>query len=457
MKIYLLFIGVMLALVAPAFAEGTLNVTRGGLNAPSYINTNQTVVVLNITLNATFGNVNVTGINISLMGTASTGNISAVSVYNDSDNNGVIGSSDILLGANNTWDTVSNISWVNFTTDFMVPAEKVVFFLIVFNTSTNAASVATVGANISSNLSIFVRGNNNITIPTTTINSTLSQIQDVHATGTLTSRFVDTSVVNQSFLAVLNVQGRDNFENISITVPPEYPIMNVTALSNTTAIIYNISLAGLNLNISFGGNTINISNFTRGFNSEDSIIRINFTANTSAAAVPSLSVNLTISGGNLSYVNVTANSTGSLNVTTQVMISVINASVTKRTAIVNGTDYWEFNLTVNITANASGLLQFRMNNWSSTTRGSGILSLTNETGIFGSGTLTYYATLRNQSSTSGSSQVNVTTDYGSLTRGLSLSYTALTRILVLKMIIPNGTPTADDWRTTYFMLFRSDT
>jgi flagellar basal body rod protein FlgC len=282
------------------------------------------------------------------------------------------------------------------------------------------------------------------------------QIQDVHATGDITPNYVDTSVINQSALLILNVTGSDNFDNISIVLPSSYKIVNVTEVSNKTNIIYNNTLGAVYFNVTFGGYTLNISNFTQGFNATDSFLKINFTINTSSTAVSSTRIRVNMTGSNLTNVNATETGTNSLNITTQQMINITTVTVTKSTAIVNGTDYWEFNITVNITANTSGILQFRMNNWNSTTQGYGLLNLTNETGAFVEN-VTYRAMLRNQSAQTGSQQLNVTTDYGNLTRGLSLDYTGITKTLILKMTIPTGMPYTSDWWSTYYILFRSST
>jgi len=463
MNKYLLLFLILLIFVSPAFADGKLNVTRGLLTTPAYINTQSITPVLNITFNVTNTNdaneVNVSSIFFNLTGTAYSGNVSGIFVYNDSDNDGVIGNSDRLLGSNTVWNETNGefaVMQVNFTSNLTILNNTNKFIIIALNISSNAESVLTAGINISLNTSISTGNPNDfIAFPSLYINSTPSQIQDVHATGDITPNYVDTNVINQSALLTLNITGSDNFENITFTFPSSYPIVAVSEVSNSTSIIYNSTLPDF-LNVTFGGFMINISNFTLGFNSADSFIKINFTINTSITAVSALKFNVSMTGSNLSGISTTETTIGSQNITTQQMINITTVTVTKSTAIVNGTDYWEFNITVNITANTSGILQFRMNNWNSTTQGYGLLNVTNETGAFVEN-VTYRATLRNQTAQTGSSQLNVTTDYGNLTRGLSLAYTGTTKTLILKMIIPTGMPYTNDWWSTYYILFRSST
>ncbi|MEM7816544.1 MAG: hypothetical protein QXZ20_01380, partial [Candidatus Aenigmatarchaeota archaeon] len=123
--------------------------------------------------------------------------------------------------------------------------------------------------------------------------------------------------------------------------------------------------------------------------------------------------------------------------------------VMKNIAIVNGNDYWLFNFTISMNANVSGLIQFKMNDWRSDIKNATI-PIANGTGD----NATYYASM--WLSGNESNIFNVTNEYNKISDGVKLNaienrnYT-----LILKMIIPRGTPIASDWWTTYSMLFRS--
>jgi len=125
---------------------------------------------------------------------------------------------------------------------------------------------------------------------------------------------------------------------------------------------------------------------------------------------------------------------------------VTNITASKTTAIVNGTDYWEFNISVNFTDMLTGLLQFKMTNWNNT-EGKPVIPLTNGTDSF--------ATLRNAFDFSSAAKYNITNDYN-LTSGLSYSSTGPgLQTIFLRMIIPSGTEIASTWFSTYSMIFRS--
>ena len=68
--------------VSPVFASGNLTVTGYDI-APSYVDTNRTYAMLNLSLNASIADINVTSITIGFNGTASSANISAVEIYNN--------------------------------------------------------------------------------------------------------------------------------------------------------------------------------------------------------------------------------------------------------------------------------------------------------------------------------------------------------------------------------------
>ncbi len=193
------------------------------------------------------------------------------------------------------------------------------------------------------------------------------------------------------------------------------------------------------------GNNITINNSVGIKN-----ITVYFNADTNASALNS-TFNSTIDGTNMQGINTTPTSAGSTNVTTKMMVNITNITSVKNAAFVNGTDYWEFNFTVNITEAVYGMVQFKMNNWTSASTGYNI-TLQNAT----EGNITYYATLRNASeSISTSNKLNVTNDYN-ITQGVVMNVTvAGTQTMSLRMIIPSGTRILSDWWTTYKILFRT--
>ena len=190
---------VFLLFISPVFAAGNLTVTKGSLTTPTYINTRTNTVMLNLTLNATIGEVNVTGIIINFTGTATVGNITGTLAYNDSNVNGVIDSSDTLWGSNSTVNSTFNSTQINFATNYSIPENQVRYMLIAINLSSSATRIANTSINITANTSILTGTTDNITIPSGYINSTLAQIQDVHANVSVSPRIVDTGVINQSF------------------------------------------------------------------------------------------------------------------------------------------------------------------------------------------------------------------------------------------------------------------
>ncbi len=465
MAVKYLFVMLSFLLMASAAFAGNL-VVIGSNQTPSYANTGDLVNMLNLNVSANMsgtGTMNISRMNITINRIMASGNISGIFIYV----NGTGNTLGTLVGSNTS--ITENVSVIQLNPQVNVSQVNHTTLFIYINISKGATPREKFNVTLNSTQDIEVSEGNNVHNLTTT-NSSTTQIQHVHSIGTITPRYVDTGdnsitgVQNQSFVIYLEINGTDRFENISIRLPSQYVLINITGISNSTYTLYGNYSVGSSpyLNLTFGGDTINISNYTngggyRGLNNGDGFIKINFTANTSASAVSSLHFNVTMTGSNLTNVNVTDNATGSMNVTTQDLIT-LTAALAKRTAIVNGSDFWEINLTINITANVSGILQFRMNNWNSTTVGYSLLNITNESGLVTSNSINY-AMLRNTSGTgdTNSGQFNISTEYGAPTRGLALRYTGLNRTLVLKMIIPLNTPTASDFRTTYFWLFRSET
>ena len=193
--------------------------------------------------------------------------------------------------------------------------------------------------------------------------------------------------------------------------------------------------------ISRNTTTINISKTGTLFTANDRLI-VNFTVNTSSADVASSAFTSVLYGSNLSDVG--ANYTGSAaSVATQQLVNITSVKIVKGAAILNGTDYWEFNLTVNFTANVTGLLQFNMTNWTNSNGQN--MSLVN-----GTANLSSLRDNQNMSHT-----MNVSNSY---TNGISITGCCTTGTfyyVVLRMIIPLNTPVSNNWAATYGVLFRS--
>ena len=182
-------------------------------------------------------------------------------------------------------------------------------------------------------------------------------------------------------------------------------------------------------------------------------IRVNFTATINSTVVASSLFNSTITGGNLSGILTDPVPLDGANVTAKQILNVTNTKIIKSTAIINGTDYWEFNFTLNYTANISsgGLIQFKLTNWNSTT--SDFINITNSNCV-GS----RCATLRNGTDFNTTVKFNVTNDYETLTKGISISAITENNLIdvTLRMIIPTGTIVSSNWQATYGFLFRAN-
>jgi hypothetical protein len=428
---YLVLI-IALAMVAPVFAAGNLTVVGSSL-APGFIDTNVTTNMLNLTLNATVGTVNITAINVTIFG-ANSSEIYAVEVRS------LAGTQAVSYALN----TTTNKTTIALSTAISVNTSLNNSVLIAISLLPNATLRSAVAVNITSATEIGVDAGSNVTITLASLQSGDSQIQDVHANASVSPLYVDTNVVNQSFIYTILPTGRDRFRNISVVIPTQYAIVNVTEVKQGSSTVYNESVSTVSV---FFNRTLGLVNITHnaeaGFDLTGTIT-INISVNTSSSYVAPMTFNSTVDGSNVTFVATTISGTNTT-VTTQQILNMTSVSVSKGTALANGTDYWEFNLTLGFTANVSGVVQFKMANWSNSQ--SQTMYLTNGT--------VYYSTLRDSSNSS--RVINVTTNYVS-SQGISLqncctSSTVYT--LILKMIIPSGTPSSAAWYTTYSMLFRS--
>ncbi len=449
MKIHVFVLAILLLLISPVFAAGNMSVTATSL-APIYANTNTSITALNLTFNViqAGGNVvNITAINITINATA--GNVSFAELRN---------ATGATLGINSTVLTSTSF-FVSITGGFAVTNTANRSMIVILNISRYATRQLNISVNIST-AGIFTDDTaDNMTFNSSSgviSNSSVShgvQIQDLHANVSVSPRFVDTSAINQSFVYTIVPTGTDSIKSVLIWIPSNFTNINITSVtidgSNMTA--------HTNTTI---GNMINITPNTPTSNR----IEVYFTSNTSATPVASSLFNSSIYGAlsssglaNLSNITIDTTTVDAANVTTKQMLNVSDITITKGTAIVNGTDYWEFTFTLNYTTttSTSGLIQFKMTNWANNANQT--LSITSATGATAICGVTNCATLRSESSFNTTNKFNVTNDYESFTKGLNASSVVQnsTIAVILRMVIPSGTPISSTWQTTYGILFRS--
>ena len=430
----ILTVFVLAVFVSPVLAIGTLSVTDYNL-APTYINTNTSTAVLNLSLNATVGIINITAIQVGFNGSATSANISAVEIYNNT-----LEAAN-LIGNTSTIDTTANTSNVTLSSVFYLNVTSNATFIVAIKVAQGGTRFTNIIVNLTSNETISTQGNGNISFTSASgwINSSAMQIQDLHANASMSPSYVDTNVYNQTFIYNITKTGNDRINEIIITIPSGYNITNVTNVTGDGADC--VPSAGCVVNALSPINvTISASDYQN--------IRIYFTVNTSTP-VDSIAFNSTITGGNLTAIT-TDVMNESTNATVKQLIVVESVNASKNAAYVNGSDYWEFNFTLNITANISGLVNFKMENW---LNNDGIsLNLTNDTAY--TNVTEYYATLREDGAFSTSNKFNVTTVYNA-SRGVSIAATENNLYyIVLRMVIPKYTIVSSTWYTTYKMLFR---
>lgn len=442
MKVYaVLPMIIALLFAAPALAAGNLTVQATTV-APSFINTNVTTNMLNLSLNSTVNTTNITAINVTIIGVNAT-NVSAVEVRNASSHAQAI---------SYTMNATTNKTTVSISTAIGVNTSANNTILIAISLFQNASIRSSAAINISASTEIGVDSGSNVTITNVSLQSGAAQIQDVHMNATVSPLFADTGMINQTFIYTFTPSGRDTVNNISITLPTQYPVVNVTEVKYGTNFLRNVTHGNIDsaLSTTFNASSGRIDvNYSTGFAGNSSqVVVINISINTSSSAVSAMTFNATLTGSNISAAlpTVSGNNT---NVTTQQLVNVTKAIISKGTALANGTDFWEFNLTVNFTANVSGIVQFKLTNW--TTPANQTINLQNGT----SGNIMYYASLRDGANSS--RNMNVTNDYN-LTQGVSLQTccnSTAVYTLILKMIVPAGTPSSAAWFATYGLLFRS--
>ena len=423
MKLYPFVMALILA--SPVLAVGNLTVTGTSL-APAYANTITNTTMLNLSLNVSGGDgsVTITSMNITVTGSATIGNVSQVNVIN---------SAGSLIAYNNTNSTSNNFT-LTIPSGLLVNASTNSTVIISINISSLATRLISVSINMTSASFATDVGPDNVTITGGSVQAS-SQIQDLHAYAGITPRYIDTNVINQSLSYSITVTGLDAMSGTSITLPTGYTLVSLSSVSRSGTVLpltdYTNTTADNSINITFTApSTLPIS--------------INFTVNTSASTVSAQPFNSTIYGGNVSTVTVLL-SADNTTVTTQQLISITNTQIFKGAAYVNGTDYWDFNFTLNFTANVTGVLQFKMNNWTNSAGDS--MALTNSAGNIS------YASVWDVSNST--RVINVTNTYN-ITSGVLISGTqGVLDYIALRMIIPLTATVSSSWWTTYSMLFRS--
>lgn len=436
MRLYLVVV-LSLIFIAPAVhGAGNLTVEATSL-APTYINTNTTTNMLNLSLNATVGTVNITALNITIVN-LTVGNVTFVEVVN---------ATGSAIASSYTFNSTTNVSTITIG-DYGVTTSANKSLVVAMSLNRSAPLLTRVAVNISASTEIGVNTGSNVSITNTSLQSGYSQIQDLHANGTVSPLYVDTNIINQSMIYTFATDGRDSIYNISITVPTEYAIVNVTEVKQGSSILYNATTSVVTTTFNRTNGLVNLTNTASGGFSTSGDITVNISINSSSSALSAEKFNSTITGLNISGIepNITGTNTS---VATQQLINVTRVSISKGTALLNGTDYWEFNYTINFTANVTGTVQFKLTNWNDTENNT--IALTNGSAA----NATHYATFRE--STNSSLTMNVTNDYN-ITRGVSLTSCCTTTTvyhMVLKMMIPTGTPPSSTWYATYGIIFRA--
>lgn len=445
-------IAILLLLATPAFAASTLTV-NGTSQVARYINTGDNVTVLNLSLLAANNSINVTSILINFSTpytTVEANNISAfvvnVSIYNDTDADGIFHTNDTtLFGSNITFGNETRINSTNITVGpIQVGTSNLVRLLVVFRLNITAPSIANISANITAAASI---GTNETVSGSFPIQSSFGETRDVHANVTLRPNYVDTNVTNQSIAYNFTLTGVTSINKTRITLPSGYSLVNVSNVTlNGLARSIDICPVSADVCTVVGSTEVNLTftpTLTKGAN-----VSVTLVVNTSISALPTSTVNSTLYSSDMTMYNISSSVLGtSNNITTQPIINGSTVLITKGAAILNGTDYWEFNFTLNFSATVPGIIQFKMYNWSD---GVNNISLANASES------EFYATLRNEVNFNTTGKVHVLNRYNGTVGIYHNASTASTSTVILRMVIPSGvTAISSNWFTIYNFLFRA--
>jgi hypothetical protein len=256
------------------------------------------------------------------------------------------------------------------------------------------------------------------------------------ANGTISPRYVDTSVINQTFVYTVNSLN-ESVDMIMINSSGAHVFTGVSDVTINGESCRPTSCIGGNVTVE--SNRINIT-----FTTPASVgTTVNITFNTTTPSSYNIS-NFTayVSNGNGISLAASDGTVFNTSVTTLQMINISKVEMTKGTALLNGNDYWEFKFTLAFAASQPGLVQFRMNDWLDNSNQR--LNLTRCTYI-------YCASFRNESSFSIPGKFNVTTSYAD---NIGITRTSVTDFY-LRMVIPPGSPPSNSWSTSYNVLFRA--
>jgi hypothetical protein len=437
---------VLLFLIVRNAIAADVVVSSNKVDLPTFVNTNSSITMLNLSISSGTESILLKNLIVNFNSTgelnASNTNLS-VCVYLSEMN------SSNLLGCNSLWNVSGNVNQTNITISNLTINQTAKTMLITYRIFRNVSVPMNVSLFVLNDSFIFNTTNltinfvNGVAYNATTkyFSSNFTQIQDLHATANLLPRYADTNVKNQEIIYIINSTGKDIINSTIINLPNdlEFEVSGYSIIKTDNTNLSDTACAGY---CNKTQNEIKVSYFVNNIGIKAVTLRLKINTTTEEK---NLTINSTISGGNLSNIKTDFNEPETTLIVKQ-LLNVTDIGVMKNTAIVNGTDYWLFNFTVNITANVSGLIQFKMDPWRSDSKNITI-PLTNGTGE----NKTYYASM--WLSTNTSNIFNVTEEYSS---GILLNATAnKSYTLILKMIIPRNTPIANDWWTTYSILFRT--
>lgn len=416
-----------------------LSIDSSSIALPTFENTKKNLTMINLTLNLSgVKAVKIESISIKL-NTTSNKNANetnlVVCVFN---------SSSSLINCSSNWKgNETNITFSN----LVITNDTVTNLLIVAQLNENLFTPLNFSILLENNDSIALNDSGVIITGNFPISSEFIEVHDLHANGEIRPRFVDTNVVKQKFIVIINKTGDESFDRVHILLPSILNLSNVTLYEWGTG-QDSCSSPGC----VFSGNEINITR------SGTNYLKITFLATTiNTTSVGSIEAK--IYNSYLSDVDVDEKTTGSFNVTIKNLLQIIDQNVMKGAAIINGSDYWLFNITFNLTAPVNGTFQFKMSNWTRWSNSSFSIPLVSNNyyyAWFGKNLTTIKAQGVSNSSTS-NDRTFITNTYGQETHGLSFSYSESPFTIFVKMIIPNNSSYCcySDWFAQFWALFRA--
>ena len=406
-----------------------------------FVNSRDNLTIFNLSIIPFGGNANITGINITInTGNAGpvSGNISKVYVFNS-----LINSTN-LLGTNSSINTsLTNGSkiFVNFSAPFILNATQRTGLLVVFEISNSTKRGVMIGGNLSApdDIAVNITIVQNVTLPIFNVSTT----RDLHYNVSISPRIVDTSVDNQTFIYTLTPTGTDNASTVLINIPSFFTNLSVISVTRGS------SAANLTSGVA---NTLTTSLINVTFDTaSNERVEVYFKANTSSSTVSSLAFNSSVYSVESGLANVINASTDAIfynltNVTTMNIINLTTVSISKGVAVLNGSDYWEFNFTAHFNESVTGTLHFKMTNWTDNN---------NNTITLASCTPSCATIRQNINASVNTSKINITNNFDpNYGLGMSPARGNFTT-LFLRMIVPAGSAVSQSWFATYVLLFRS--